>query len=150
MPCFLRALQAFPGILELGLSEKARWTSMVRVQKVSVVAPQALANPPALDVSFLNSATFDDVALRSEIISLFRQQIKTLGDQLAGPVDGNTWDYLTHTLKGSASAVGAGELGALAERWESERLPASGAARLALITELAKCFSDFNAVADQL
>jgi Hpt domain len=123
---------------------------MSRVQKMSVAAPQALANPPALDVDFLNSATFDDIALRTEIISLFRQQIKTLGDQLAVPVDGKSWAYLTHTLKGSASAVGASQLAALAERWESEGFPVSGASRLALVTELAKCFSAFNAVADQL
>jgi Hpt domain len=123
---------------------------MSRAQKVPVVAPQVLANPLALDVDFLNSATFDDIALRAEIISLFRQQIKTFTDQLAVPVDGKSWVYLTHTLKGSASAVGAGQLGALAERWESEGFPASGADRLALVTELAKCFSAFNAVADQL
>jgi lysophospholipase L1-like esterase len=123
---------------------------MRRVQRLPAAAPQALANPPALDVEFLDNATFDDIALRTEIIDLFRQQIKTLCDQLAVPVNGKSWDYLTHTLKGSASAVGAGELAALAERWEAEVFPASGAARLALITELAKCFSAFNAVADQL
>jgi hypothetical protein len=123
---------------------------MARVQKASVEASQVMPSLPALDVAFLNTATFHDLALRAEIISLFRQQIKTLGDQLAVPVNDKSWAYLTHTLKGSASAVGAGQLAALAERWESGSFPASGVSRLALVTELAKCFSDFNAVADQL
>jgi HPt (histidine-containing phosphotransfer) domain-containing protein len=123
---------------------------MTRVQKVSVASPLPVANMPALDVEFLNVATFHDIALRAEIISLFRQQIKTLGDQLALPVDGESWAYLTHTLKGSASAVGASQLATLAERWELEEVPGSGVLRLMLVTELAKCFSSFNAVADQL
>jgi HPt (histidine-containing phosphotransfer) domain-containing protein len=105
---------------------------------------------PALDVLFLNNATFDDISLRSEIISLFRQQLATLADQFTVPLDQSSWAYLTHTLKGSASAVGAMQLAAMADQWEAGAFPHSASARSNYARELSHAVATFNAAADQL
>jgi HPt (histidine-containing phosphotransfer) domain-containing protein len=110
----------------------------------------AIASLPALDVEFLNKATFGDVALRTEIIGLFRQQLATLRDQLTIKLDRASWAYLTHTLKGSASAVGAMQLAALADRWESGTFPGSAAARATCAEELSQAEAAFSTVAEQL
>jgi hypothetical protein len=123
---------------------------MVKLQKMHVAAPLAVEVLPALDVEFLNNATFHDLPLRSEIIALFRQQVKTLADQLALPVDRKSWAYLTHTLKGSASAVGALQLSVMADHWDLGSFPDSEASRIDLVADLRKALTAFDAVANTL
>ena len=123
---------------------------MAKIEKMRVASPHVHANLPALDVDFLNIATFNDIGLRTEIITLFRQQVKTLADQLALAPDGKSWSYMTHTLKGSASAVGACQLAAIADDWEMAGFPSSRPAQLVLVTHLEAALLAFNSVADRL
>jgi HPt (histidine-containing phosphotransfer) domain-containing protein len=123
---------------------------MAKLQEKPVAPPRDIPVLPALDVDFLNTATFNDLPLRAEIISLFRQQIKTLTAQLAVPVDLKSWAYLTHTLKGSASAVGALCLADLADQWEQAAFPDGADVRMAKADQLSAALAAFDAVAATL
>ncbi len=80
----------------------------------------------ALDLQHLNTNTFGDLLLRAEILALFSSQIDQSRVSMltaASPLD---WRFLTHTLKGAASAVGAIAFAELAARWEKQGLPEQG------------------------
>jgi HPt (histidine-containing phosphotransfer) domain-containing protein len=83
----------------------------------------------ALDVQHLNSNTFGDRMLRAEIIMLFNTQLEQSRAHLLRAETAQDWRFLTHTLKGAASAVGAIAFARLAERWEAEGLPQPGTDR---------------------
>lgn len=80
---------------------------------------------PALDLQHLNTNTFGDRLLRAEILALFSAQIEQSRSHLQSAASAQDWRFLTHTLKGAASAVGAIEFAELAGRWEAEGLPES-------------------------
>jgi hypothetical protein len=104
----------------------------------------------ALDVAYLNRNTFGDLALRSEIIGLFRAQLDAVQKRLQLPMDDKSWTYLTHTLKGAAAAVGARQLAALADRWGRGPHPISIDGRKALGEDLKQALFHFNQVAATL
>jgi HPt (histidine-containing phosphotransfer) domain-containing protein len=104
----------------------------------------------ALDVAFLNRNTFGDVALRREILGLFSAQANAAVTSLSLPMDAKAWAFLTHTLKGAASAVGAQQVAQLAEQWDRTPLPASESARQAVRQELSDAMAAFEAVAATL
>jgi HPt (histidine-containing phosphotransfer) domain-containing protein len=95
------------------------------VSKLSEKTRSASKDCISLDLPFLNENTFGDKVLRDEIISLFRAQLQTVDEALRGPLDQKGWRYMTHTLKGAASAVGARQITALAAKWEQEPVPAT-------------------------
>ena len=67
--------------------------------------------------------TLGDVELEREILALFVEQLPRLIDQLEGAATEHDWYVAAHTLKGSARAVGAenlGDLAALAETGVTE------------------------------
>jgi HPt (histidine-containing phosphotransfer) domain-containing protein len=123
---------------------------MAKSEKKRNPASGPILDMPALDVSYLNNATFDDSQLRTEIVGLFRQQLAALLDQLNIPLDHASWAYLTHTLKGSASAVGALQLAGLAVQWDAAACPQTAAARSNYAKELGEAVASFNSVADKL
>ena len=118
-------------------------------QKLQGEAVDSSQNCVALDVSYLNQTTFGDIALRSEIIGLFRAQVKAVRTQLLLPVDQKAWIYLTHTLKGAAAAVGAQQLAALADTWGRRAAPKTQSARIDCETQLTLAMAHFNRIADQ-
>lgn len=77
----------------------------------------------ALDLQHLNTNTFGDLLLRAEILALFSAQIEQTRSHMLTAVSVQDWRFLTHTLKGAASAVGAIEFAVLASRWENQGLP---------------------------
>jgi HPt (histidine-containing phosphotransfer) domain-containing protein len=103
-----------------------------------------------LDVSYLNKATFGDVPLRSEIIGLFLAQVNGLAHRLDLPLDNVAWQFLTHTLKGAAAAVGAKHLAEIATAWEHRLVPQTVEARLKLSAELKSAILDFEKAASNL
>lgn len=80
----------------------------------------------ALDLQHLNTNTFGDLLLRAEILALFSSQIDQSRSHMLAAASALDWRFLTHTLKGAASAVGAIEFAELAARWEKEGLPQPG------------------------
>jgi HPt (histidine-containing phosphotransfer) domain-containing protein len=98
---------------------------LTMVSKMSEKTRSASKDCISLDFAFLNENTFGDKVLRDEIISLFRAQLQTVDEALRGPLDQKDWRYITHTLKGAASAVGARQIAALAAKWEQEPVPAT-------------------------
>ncbi len=122
---------------------------MVKSQKLQVEALVSPQNCIVLDVAYLNHTTFGDIALRTEIIGLFRAQVKAVRTQLLLPVDHKAWTYLTHTLKGAAAAVGAGQLAALADVWSRNTPPKTQSTRIDCETQLTLAMAHFNRIADQ-
>jgi HPt (histidine-containing phosphotransfer) domain-containing protein len=132
----------FPGRDDEGLI-------LMNAQKMQSDTSYSSIGCVALDVDFLNRNTFEDSALRSEIIGLFQAQAGAVLMQLRLPMDQKNWLYLTHTLKGAAAAVGAQQLAELAGRWGQHSAPAGVIGRSELIHELSQALVQFNRIADQ-
>jgi len=71
-----------------------------------------------IDFDHLNQYVGGDEDLTAEVFGLFRHQVEMWGRALVSDTDDDTWMSVTHSLKGSANAVGAVKLAALCERAE--------------------------------
>ena len=60
-----------------------------------------------LDTEHLKKYTLGDHALESEVLQMFLDQSKLYIKRLAIPQNAKDWGEAAHSLKGSASAVGA-------------------------------------------
>ena len=123
---------------------------MIKSHKLQVEHVSSPDDCIVLDLDFLNLNTFGDIVLRTEILGLFRAQVNGAALQLQFPVNPSGWHYLTHTLKGAAAAVGAGQLAALADTWGRNTSPKTQSARIDCETQLTLAMAHFNRVADQL
>ncbi len=73
----------------------------------------------AIDYRHLKAQAADDLGVAREVLQLFVVHGAQVLQQLESATDEKTWKQLTHTLKGSASGVGAfavAEAAAHAER----------------------------------
>jgi HPt (histidine-containing phosphotransfer) domain-containing protein len=104
----------------------------------------------ALDIKFLDVNTFGDKALRSEIIGLFLAQLDSAKRSLVAPVDETAWQFLSHTLKGAAAAVGARQIAALADDWDACQAPSTAKERQEMADRLSALIADFKAASEQL
>lgn len=104
----------------------------------------------ALDVAFLNRNTFGDNTLRKEIIGLFLSQLDGVHRTLSAPVNQAAWQFLTHTLKGAAAAVGATAISRTADRWGKISAPVSAEERRSVQKHLGSLTSDFRQAISQL
>ena len=73
---------------------------------------------PEIDFDHLNQYVRGDEALTAEIFGMFHHQVEMWGRALTVDADDDTWEAVTHSLKGSAKAVGAQKLAILCERAE--------------------------------
>jgi HPt (histidine-containing phosphotransfer) domain-containing protein len=103
-----------------------------------------------LDLDYLNRATLGDKTLRTEVLGLFLAQVDAVQTQLSLPIDATGWTFLTHTLKGSAAAVGAKHIAALAKAWEGLPMPTTDRERDGLGRELAASIALFRQAAAKL
>jgi HPt (histidine-containing phosphotransfer) domain-containing protein len=87
----------------------------------------------SFDRDHFERQTFGDQGLQKEIIALFLAQIADSRVNLASPMTNSSWRFLTHTLKGAASAVGATQFAVLAAQWELAGSPREEEERLALV-----------------
>lgn len=76
-------------------------------------------SPSEIDFDHLNQYVGGDVALTAEIFGMFHHQVEMWGRALTVDADDDIWASVTHSLKGSAKAVGAVNLAALCEKAES-------------------------------
>ncbi|NMD08820.1 MAG: Hpt domain-containing protein [Phyllobacteriaceae bacterium] len=91
--------------------------------------------------------TFGDFGLQQEIIALFLAQVDDARKALAAPMTTTAWRFMTHTLKGSAGAVGALRLAELAAGWELAGSPKDADMRLAILQQFESETAAFAAAA---
>lgn len=103
-----------------------------------------------LDVDFLNRNTFGDKTLRNEIIGLFLSQLDGVHRTLASPINSSAWQFLTHTLKGAAAAVGAISISTSADKWGKSPVPMSAEQRREIQLQMGQLISDFKVATKQL
>lgn len=72
-----------------------------------------------IDFDHLNQYVGGDPDLTREVFGLFRNQVEMWGKGLKADADDEVWESVTHTLKGSARAVGAMALSEACENAES-------------------------------
>lgn len=95
---------------------------------------------PVFDHEHLSRYTMSSAELEREIIGLFRMQLPDLIAHLRGEVTAADWRLFTHTLKGSAKAVGAMQIGTIAEMLES----VGQDGRMPLLAELDVAVAEFE------
>ncbi len=72
-----------------------------------------------IDFDHLNTYVGGDADLTREIFGLFRNQVEMWGKGLKADADDEVWASVTHSLKGSARAVGAMSLAEACEKAEA-------------------------------
>lgn len=85
----------------------------------------------AINFSHLRQYVGDDLALTAEVFGMFRHQSEMWGKMLSAEADDETWSSVTHSLKGSARAVGACGLAGACEH--AERLTGSASSKTARV-----------------
>ena len=71
-----------------------------------------------IDFDHLNQYVGGDPELTSEVFGLFKHQVDMWGRALVAEADDDTWESVTHSLRGTALAVGATKLAELCEKAE--------------------------------
>ena len=95
----------------------------------------------AVDDEVLNRAhlahyTLDSAELEREIVALFLQQLPSTIGMLRGAKSATDWKMAAHTVKGSAAAVGATRINAIASELEEYAAVRRSAPAKALLVEL--------------
>jgi HPt (histidine-containing phosphotransfer) domain-containing protein len=110
----------------------------MRASQSPSIAPQA-ADPDAprlIDHEHLRRYTLGDPGLELEILGLFAEQLPITIGALEHATSDKDWGMAAHTLKGSARAVGAWPLAALAEDAERLTTNADSGRRAAILRRL--------------
>ncbi len=108
------------------------------------------AAPVIFDRSLLAQYTMDSPELEREIIGLFVAQLPAILDRLQNVDSRADWRIATHTLKGSALAIGACKIGDLAKKLEPVNSPEQNAKRKKLLSGLVRAVNEFDEMARQL
>ena len=106
--------------------------------------------PVVFDRSHLAQYTMDSPDLEREIVGLFVAQLPAILDRLQNVSSRDDWRIATHTLKGSALAIGACKIGDLAKKLEPVNSPDQDAKRKKLLSGLARAVDEFDEMARQL
>jgi len=78
-----------------------------------------MTDSPEIDFAHLNKYVDGDADLTREVFGLFRNQVEMWGRGLSADADDDLWSSVTHSLKGSARAVGAMDLAEACEKAEA-------------------------------
>ena len=96
-----------------------------RAKKQVLQAADSAPLACAFDQKQFENATLDDAALQREILDLFDEQLQVVLAKLAvGTLSPDDCKFLGHSLRGSAAAIGALEIEALAaafEKWSGDQ-----------------------------
>jgi len=71
-----------------------------------------------IDFDHLNQYVGGDAELTAEVFGLFKHQVEMWGRALVVDADDDTWESVTHSLRGTSLAVGATKLATLCENAE--------------------------------
>ena len=72
-----------------------------------------------IDFDHLRRYVGDDPALMAEVFGLFKNQVDLWSSSFETELDDDSWAMMTHSLKGTAKAIGALELAEICEKAES-------------------------------
>jgi HPt (histidine-containing phosphotransfer) domain-containing protein len=110
----------------------------MRASQSLSIAPQAADSdaPRLIDHEHLRRYTLGDPGLELEILGLFAEQLPITIGALEHATSDKDWGMAAHTLKGSARAVGAWPLAALAEDAERLTTNADSGRRAAILRRL--------------
>ena len=72
-----------------------------------------------IDFDHLNQYVGGDASLTAEVFGLFKHQVEMWGRALVVDADDESWESVTHSLRGTALAVGAIKLAELCEKAET-------------------------------
>ncbi|WP_108883162.1 Hpt domain-containing protein [Anderseniella sp. Alg231-50] len=100
-----------------------------------------------VDLAHLDQYTLGDHSLQSELLQLFRVQLKDQTQELVSCADAAAWKSAVHTLKGAARSVGAVQVGDVAEAMEQVAF-SDEAGRAAVLSRLIAVRADFEAQID--
>lgn len=100
-----------------------------------------------LDRDHLARYTMDNPALEREIIELFLQQLPVTLKALKSAKSSADWKLATHTMKGSAAAIGATRINAIAAELELHKIDVYAKEKSKLIGELEAAIAQFKKMA---
>jgi HPt (histidine-containing phosphotransfer) domain-containing protein len=103
------------------------------------------SNTAVFDLEHLQRYTMDNESLFKELIGLFFDQIPVLQQQLATAKDEYAWKLASHTLKGSASAIGANAICSTAAALESIGVNGNAVRKQKLLEALDERWAEFKA-----
>ncbi len=89
-----------------------------------------------LDLEHLRIYTQGSAELERELLDLFRMQMHEQLLAVLGARNAADWQFATHTLKGAARAVGAGEVAETAAKLEEMGIVATAADRARMLARL--------------
>lgn len=115
--------------------------------------PARAAEPDSgatFDRPHLSRYTIDNVELEREIISLFTQQLPNVLEKLRSAATLAEWKLATHTLKGSAAAVGAKAIHEAALALEDCKIDLDAKVKKSFLDELASRIAAFHRVVTQI
>ena len=101
-----------------------------------------------VDLAHLDQYTLGDLSLQSELLQLFRVQLKNQTEELVSCADATLWKSAVHTLKGAARSVGAAQVAEVAEAMEVVEF-SDAAARAAVLSRLTATRAAFEAQIEQ-
>ena len=111
---------------------------------------RAKATQVVFDRAHLAQYTMESPELEREIVGLFVAQLPVILDQLLNAHSRDDWRIATHTLKGSALAIGACKIGEFAKKLE----PVNGMERSEklkkLLSGLVRAVREFDDMAQRL
>ncbi len=108
------------------------------------------ASQVVFDRAHLAQYTMDSPELEREIVGLFIAQLPTILERLLNVSSRADWRIATHTLKGSALAIGACKIGDLAKKLEPIDGLEQSEKRKKLISGLVRAVNEFDEMARQL
>jgi chemotaxis protein histidine kinase CheA len=101
------------------------------------------------DRTLLNEYSMQNQELALEILELFLIQLPRMLDALETAATQTDWSFATHTLKGSAAAIGALRLQNLAAELEAMSFPGDDNVRLLRLQAVQAAASDVRRAARQ-
>lgn len=103
-----------------------------------------------LNRTHLAHYTLDNPELEREIVSLFLAQLPVTIAAMENAKTATDWKMAVHTVKGSAAAVGATRINAIAGELEGHAANRRSASAKALMAEMQEAAEQFRAVAKRI
>lgn len=108
------------------------------------------ASQVVFDRAHLVQYTMDSPELEREIVGLFVAQLPAILERLLNVSSSADWRVATHTLKGSALAIGACKIGDLAKKLEPISGLEQSEKRKKLLSGLVRAVNEFDEMARRL
>lgn len=125
---------------------KAQAVDLFDVDRYIVPDARDRIDPAVLDLAHLERYTMGDRALERELLTLFLGQTRQYADRLPAIREPGEWKLATHSIKGTARAIGAGRVAASAQALEETDPSAEPERTSRLIADMARDVAECEAV----